>query len=242
LNTITTILIVIGIGILIYNFYNTYSIRSFFNRTYKRSEINDQKYWELKFKIESLITTFSVIIAVAGYLGFSTIKDVKDQVTKEIRPQIDSATLHITAVENTVKSLRDSLTKYKNEFNYLDSGATALQDSLSHTKGGFSKLLLDIAAISKKNKIQAQVYIVNDLELIIDKPQGDPYYVRNFSALITSTGDKLPTFNKPPLVFAVSKTGGSMYLKNITNTSFELVPGDYLGERPIISLIIFQVP
>jgi hypothetical protein len=247
MSTFIAILITIGIGILIYNFYSTYSIRSFFKTSNRRPEINDQKYWELKYKIESLITISSVIIAIAAYLGISTLNDVKDQVTREIKPQVDSITSQIAHLKDSLKKVNDTLAKYKSEISFLDSGSKIVKEKLLSSKGGIDKLLLDVAEISRKNKIQAQVFIVNNLSINIDNPLGGPSYKINFSSLTTSTGDKLPVFNKPPLVVCVAKDGGGIYARNISTTSLEFFPADYLSAfsstpNKTISLVIFQTP
>jgi hypothetical protein len=119
----TTIFIILGIAILLYNVWNTIVLKSFFKTSFRREPLNDQKYWELKYKVQSLVTIFVIIVGIAGYLGISTVEDVKKSIAREIKPQLDSAT-------RIVDSLRDSLKIYSASMQDLRNTSSQVTSTL----------------------------------------------------------------------------------------------------------------
>lgn len=238
----TTILILIGIATLIYNVWNTIVLKKFFKTSFRREQINDQKYWELKYKIQSLVTIFLVIVGVVGYLGISTIDDVKKTVVKEIKPQLDSTMM-------AVDSLRDSLKTYSLLMEDLKSNSQQVTSSLKISKNDVQSLINTINAINKKNKIQAPVYVVNNIRIDTQIDFGDPKATIYFKDLITSSGDKLPSFTKPPTV-VVAANRANFYATSITPESFRIYQtmlAGLPGEKDIpkyldVTLIIIQNP
>ncbi|MCW3106147.1 MAG: hypothetical protein JWQ09_653 [Segetibacter sp.] len=225
----TVILIIIGIGILAFNFWSTLSIRSFFKRTNKREQINDQKYWELKYNIQSLVTIFAVIVGIAGYLGVNTLDDIKKSITKELKPQLDTAYSKISQMKDGLQRIDTTLKNYGNDMKSLRENSNAVSNSLTISKSGLNALKQNVNDINKKNKIQAPVYVVNNLEVDNNLPAMDIKATKYFENLVTSTGDRLPVFNKPPTIIVASNGGGTYAVTHITKTSFRISPLEYIG-------------
>jgi hypothetical protein len=237
-----TFLIVIGIAALVYNVWNTIVLKNFFKTSFRREQINDQKYWELKYKIQSLVTIFVIIVGIGGYLGISTVDDLKKSISKELKPQLDSATV-------MVASLKDTLNTYKDVMQNLKSNSEQVSSSLKMSKGSLEILTKTINEINRKNKIQSAVYVVNDIPVNTELSAVDKQATFYFADFATASGDKLPIFTKPPNVIVVSNNG-SFAATHVTTTSLRLTALAYtateLNEVPQkfikVSIIIIQNP
>lgn len=245
----TALLIVVAIGLLGFNIQSAFALRSIKKQAVKVEPLNDQKYWELKYSIQSLVTIFGVIAAIAGYLGIKSLEDVKKSISSEVKPQIDSLSARLTPMRDSVRSIDTTLRRYTGVLNDLQANSAGLKSSLTVSTADLLRLKGNLAEINKKNKIQAPVYVVNDIEVNNDFTDGKvPKSTQYFTSLTTSTGDKLPVFDKPPTII-VAANNGTFSVTNVTTTSFVIGPTQYLsletGPTPKlvkVTVIIIQNP
>jgi len=167
--------------------------------------LDDEKYFELKYKLEFLTASFWVMVAIGGLLGYNTLKDAKEEVKTEF--------------SNELEALTDQLEKVKEEIGSNDSTAKNLRKEFPELEKLVSQLQARIKLINSKNILKQNYYVVR----YIDKPdwKKDVFMVF-FKDLKTSSGDRLPKFVSSPVVMVSANAGSLPTITNITKESFEM--------------------
>lgn len=223
--TLTFILLtIIVIGFNIWNIININGIKKDATKTYV---LNDAKYWELKYKIQYLITATSIILFVAAYLGYQSVRDVKNDLKNEFQSSLDSSKRDLSRIFETQKILNSKMAAADSSILQAEDAILGLMGreknlsgSLSMSKSNLSQLMERITEINSKNILQQNIYIVDNVPYSIDQYwEFKKYY---FKDLTSNTGQPLPLFNKPPFIFSVSNQGFTFALRKITKDSFEM--------------------
>lgn len=197
--------------------WNAFSLKSLKKQSHLRdTQLNDAKYWELRYKYEFLIAIVGLITAVAGFLGYNSIQSIESAVRTDFNTKVDSVkkALHEAYAETDVKLLSTKKTLDQVNQNVIDyqhrlGGNQAVLLKLQRdqfgirqtgdkSKGELVELSRQIDSINAKNKIKREFYLVTNVA-ISGKYDLDPATI-NFSELKTSAGDNLPKFAKPPIV------------------------------------------
>jgi hypothetical protein len=149
----------------------------------KDKELNDAKYWELKYKYEYLIAIVALITAAAGFLGYSSLQSIEAAVKNDFNKKVDSVktTLQSTYADVNKKllSAKDSVTtlnaKVKNaQFQVEESSAVLsklmgqqfeLKKSGYQSQNSLKELSNQIDSINNKNKIKREFYLITNIPL-----------------------------------------------------------------------------
>ncbi len=245
----TTIILLFIIAVIGFNIWNLFSLRTLLKKPLRNDQLNDKNYWELKYKMQYMITIFSVILAVATYLGFNTLEDAKETVRKGFQSKLDSIENKMKAIDSKINS---STSNFDSKISTNDSSLRTLADMLYGVK---SKTNLVQSSLSESSNqldtfrkrfnelVQKNIYISFTDYTEKDATTDDASKTVMFSELKTTFGDKLPTFSKPPLIIATSNEGVMFQVSKVTTTSFKLnafvTPGDM--KTTIVTLFIQQI-
>lgn len=189
------------------------------------SVTDNEKYFELKYHLQYITTIFPIALAILGIFGYNKIEDlptkIKADITTKIQPTLDS-----------LKKSRDSL---EFQYNQLSPYVKQLQDlalntdtTLTKTSKGAKDLSIQVAllqlqinSINSKDIIKQPIYIVRDLIYRTGNFEltWATYYYKNMK---TISGESLPSFTKPPLIYTYSDRGIQMEVCNVTTESFKV--------------------
>ncbi|MBA6156750.1 hypothetical protein H3Z83_09510 [Tenacibaculum sp. S7007] len=207
----TFLLIIIGISLLVFNIWNLISLNSLKkNSSKKDKQLNDAKYYELKYKSEFIVAVFSIIVAVAGLLGYNTLNSAKDEIKFDLLKKTKSIDSIINITEKRIK-LKDSLLhNIELKQNIINSKIPVNEEKVNAQNYQIYQIQKVISDLNKNNKIKQSFYLVRDLSLEINK---DYYNTYRFEDLKTNIGDRLPKFVNKPFIIIIPES--TTHLANI---------------------------
>lgn len=177
----------------------------------------DEKYFELKYNINLLKSISAILIFVVTFLGYSSYKDFKSEITGDLnsstekqRNEIDKLTMKTDSIKNILRTLE--ILRHN------------LQENISNYGGNMEKLNNKVISINSTLKYNPRIYVVNDLKYLVSYYDLDQPVKIYFKDLVTSFNEKLPIFNKPPLINLEGHSINISIIK-ITNEYFEIISG-----------------
>jgi hypothetical protein len=216
----------IGISVLVFSIWSHILIRrhlrQFRNNHRFQSSLTDQHYFELKSRQEYIVAASAVIFSLITFLGFQSIKEIKDDLNKEMESE-----------RTALKKIRLQAQNALRDYQALDSLTGDYSDSVNYAFKNVSQLNTKINSIYKKNIIQQSIFITQRVNL--KNIPGDKYEVRTvyFKDLVTISGERLPTFTTPPNIICTSNSNAWIFVSNVTTTSFKTMIGSSTSTEPI---------
>jgi hypothetical protein len=237
--TVQVLILLLLISIIGFNVWNAINLRSLLKRPLRDNQLNDKNYWELKYKLQYIVTIFSVLLAIAAYLGYNTIENAKESITKDIASRVDSTRKKLVTinsqiensqsyVDSSVKEADLKLKNYRDLFIKLSEKTDFVKKTISLSSNDLIEFKKQVNDINSKNIIQQNIYIVDNIQFTIPEitkfdslnvPRRKRIY---FSNLSTISGDKLPIFKKPPFILAFSNQGWDFLIPSVTPTYFDI--------------------
>ena len=234
------------IAIIVFNIWNTITLRAIKNKPLRKDQINDAKYWELKYKIQFLVSSFSAIVIIAAFLGYNTIDNIKESVSKEINQKLDSTKRSVVALEakqneigQRIDSTGSTILKYQDIILGLSSKQLNVKESLKLSSADLENLKGKILEINRKNILQQNIYIVDTIQFEIAKLNEDQSKIIRFEELVTINGDRIPTLTTPPFILPISNQGCEYHVSDVTNTSFKLILWSFPGDVKFAKVTLF---
>jgi Ca2+/Na+ antiporter len=237
-----TIVLLIAISCLICLFvWNSLNFKTLKKlSTQKDKELNDAKYWELKYKYEFLIAIVALITAAAGFLGYNSLQSIEIAVKGDFNKKVDSVRLALnktsTDINAKLLSAKDSVQnlngRVRNSQSQLKTNAEALSKLIKQqlelkvsgyqSKKSLSDLSNQLDSINGKNKIKREFYLIPNIEFKGELAVNNKYAKLKFSELRTITGDRLPVFKRPPIILSALVNTTEFKIMSIDNESFEV--------------------
>lgn len=251
MTTTSIIIFLFLIALIIFNVWNAISLKQLIKRPLKNDQLNDKNYWELKYKMQYMVTVFSVILAIIAFIGYNTVDNVKDSVRKEFQEELDSTKTTLLQIKEQIQDSKSDfetrvantdsmLNHYRDMLLGLSNRTDVVKKSISVSDNELSRFKQKISEINSKNIIQQNIYIVDNIEYkVVDINEQDPTKQIVFSGLSTISGDKLPLFKKPPFILVVSNDGSAYTVRNVTTSSFDLICYTYQGDRDVLRITLF---
>jgi hypothetical protein len=236
------VLVFTVIALLIFSVWNLLTLKNLTkDKANYGNQLQDPKYFELKYKIEFLIAIFSVIVALAGLLGYNTLQNAKSEIKADINKELQP-------IDIRIKNTEISINKNDSIVNSLGSKTETISDSLikydfkvKRQNTNLTYLENKIAIINGKNIIKQNYYIVSSIKYKYDEnDNSDKQFY--FSNLRTSSGDKLPYFELPPLIIPIPESNVMADIIDITNESFKVGCLGYYSkvDSVKVSILIFK--
>lgn len=191
------LILIILLSILASSVWNIILFRRIRKEIKTHNGISDiENYLEIKYRIQFLTTIFAIIIFVAGFFGFNSIKGFEDKIQKEIDAKFSKFTTSF-----------DSLTIKKDSLSYDYS-------AISTTVKGIKDKIIWIYS---KNILKPEIFIVKNIP-VKPKFESQKVYYRN---MLTITNEKLPKFINRPVVSISSPSGTIPIINKLTNEYIE---------------------
>lgn len=164
MNAMTIILTIIGSAILVLLIWNLITLRSLQNKTLRRDEnLNDQKYFELKYKNEFLVAIFTVITTAAALLGYNSLKSVEASLSEDFNHKVDSTNRKIANISIQSDSLLKSFENKVGENIKQSNSRLESMDLNSKSLDGKLKKL-DISISDYQKSVSDIVGAQNDID------------------------------------------------------------------------------
>lgn len=225
----------IGLGILVISVWNLRTLKSLSkSRAHKDSQLNDSKYFELKYKYEFLVSIFTLIIGVVSFIGYNSFETLKDDLTTYFKMKTDSTMNSIKIQQKSIDKLRGEIEVQTQKvfstndlIDIINKEQKNISNQISFDKRSSleiqSKLNIvkeKLAAIQNKNILKQEIFIVEDLQYPLNGEWIPKiYYFKNLRSI---NNDSLPAFKKSPIVIPFSNDGFSYIVSQVTNNSFKL--------------------
>lgn len=216
--------IIIGFSLIVFMIWNLITLyRLKKNSSKTEKELNDSKYFELKYKTEFFVAVFSVIVAVAGLLGYDSLQNAKNEIKRELLIKTKSIDSILVKTEQRIK-LKDSVLKsIELKHDVLINSIPINQKKILEQNYQIHSLQKMIEELNSNNKIKQNFYIVNSLGF--DKNKDTEIF--KYQDLKTNIGDKLPKFTKTPFVIGIPEVFASVEIHNVTLDGFAATIGIY---------------
>ncbi len=161
-STIIFLFLIVLIG---FNIWNGVTLHRLLKRPLKNDQLNDKNYWELKYKMQYMVTAFSVLLAIVAYLGYNTIDNVKESVEKDFQSKLDSTKSAMHLIDSQMRNSKESfdakiadtdsvLNSYQNMLLGLSGRTEAVRKSIAVSDKDLNDFKSRIAEINSKNIIQ----------------------------------------------------------------------------------------
>jgi hypothetical protein len=215
----TPLLIILIFALVIFNVWNLLSLKELkkYNRSYR--ELKDDRYYELKYKIEYITTIVVVVIGVGTFFGYKFFEEFKKNATNNLNTVTKNYEIKLDSIGKIIDSKKFVLNDYSKMQDSIDKRVKNSDNLLS--------ILTDrINVISNKNIVKQDFYIVDKLKFLIGIKGGATFY---FKDLLTLSGDKLPTFNKPPFLVVVPENSVEISILRIEKDYFKIDVPSFLS-------------
>jgi hypothetical protein len=164
----------------------------------KSVQINENRYWELKYGFNLIIASFTILVAISSFVGYSTYGDLKKEVDQEIRNVMNER------FGNELKSMEKNILDRKIELIALDTKENNLKKELINLEDFRNKM---------SDQIKQSIYLVQNLK------GGNGSSTFYFDKMKTLDGDNLPEFVKAPFVVVQSKSSNIIPMMGVEITN-----------------------
>ncbi|MBN8665838.1 MAG: hypothetical protein J0L83_14750 [Chitinophagales bacterium] len=231
MNTIITILV---ISILVFSLPMWLQLLSIRKAAKKNHELSDKQYWELKYKYQSLISLFAVIVAAFFFIAGDSLEKVRLAVIDQLRPKIDSLQDKIVSdslkfarlkddLEASSSDFKNSIDSYNNKAESIGKKSSYTSEQLAYVTSSLKEAQSKIEKINQYTILRKDIYIVNDSTTgfrykknVIPAIQEIPALKLYFKDLVTINGDRLPEFKEAPTVMVFSKNQNVFSVEKVT--------------------------
>jgi hypothetical protein len=235
-----SLLIIIAVAFCVFSVWNIitlYRLKRSSQKTDK--ELNDAKYYELKYKTEFFVAVFSVIVAAAGLFGYNSIKDAKEEITKDLKEKTKSIDSSIFYSEKRIRTQDSTLDIFETKLNLFINSIYNSQKQLYNQNDQLNSLTKLINDINSTNKIKQNFYLVKSLELVVKDDKVTSSY--KFADMTTNIGDKLPKFSRPPFVVSIPEVIANVELHHVTADGFDATLGMYMEESNVFKFSVMII-
>lgn len=234
MNISTIILSVLVIGFVILAVWNGINFCNLKRTSGSNNEqLNDSRYFELKYKQEFFIAIVSFITAVVVFLGYNSIDSIKSKLREDIELNLRTSMSQFDSVKGAIKKTDTALMTTKMaaaQYAHLAIENQIKQQQLlkvlSSSENKTQEFQKRIDELNKKNILKQKIYIVEGLRVDLkdDKP-----VEHRFADLRTVLDEPLPIFTKPPIIVATSNSGTSVTIFDVTTESFKISLFGYMA-------------
>ncbi|KAF2331453.1 hypothetical protein [Flavobacterium nitrogenifigens] len=192
------------------------------NNQYNYNGISDDRYYELKYKLQFITSVGVIVIAVAGFFGV----DKYENFVASFQKKTDSLDTKIKLFDQKIKSLDSNIVKYDTRINAYDiflrkmdlSKVKFSKEMLASNKGLLA-LKDTINNIKKRNVLDKSFYVIDNLQISNYENNATAeinkkFYFRDMTTII---GDQLPIFFQKPVVFVIPQSSADISLIEVTN-------------------------
>lgn len=199
------------LSFLVFDFITLNKIRKLGSKD--KSMIPDEKYFDLKYKIQYLISIFSVILFIVGFLGYNSLKNIETKIS-------DKMSASIGELDSRIQHSDTLITRHEKSLNEFEIEQKKIQNKLKKSNKDVLSLSDSVNELMKKTFLNPQIYICQFL--FDEKKDGDPNgEIFYFKDIPTIDNNELPLFKKEPSLF-FSATGIQIEIIEVTKDYFRI--------------------
>jgi hypothetical protein len=229
MTTLSVLIFSLLVALLAINIWQTNSFKKHAKASFRSSQLNDQKYYELKYQLQFVTSVFPIILSILLYAGYTQLdslpKKIQEEIASQVKPQIDNLKKSTEALKEEQKNIEDKYSFLVTFYQTLQGKGTSINKSLGNSNAALvlleqklNNLQNQTDVISNKDIVNQPIYVVTNLNFKMDEDKDVQYY--KFSDCKTISGNKLPEFTKPPLILAFSNYGAQINICGVTNKQF----------------------
>lgn len=245
------LLSVITCVIIIYFAWNYFNNRNR-NRHQNTSQGNDIRYYELKAKYEFLVAVGTLFTAVAVFYGFGTKKDIDQNIKTEFNALFAPTKKRVSVTESKVaemdqrlKNAQAILNSYYGALKEIDSRQKQINLSSQKSKEVLKRYESTVDSLNKSNVLKRNFYLVDNLTVnynkIYDTVRQQLAKTYAYDTLLTTLGDRLPQFKKPPIIVGVTDVGFGIHTFDVNTRTFKILLDINYFTPPANNLIKFRL-
>lgn len=176
----------------------------------------DERYFELKYNINLLKAASAILIFLIGFLGFTTYRDIVDNVENDFSNRF-------TEQNSRIDSLTQILSSYEKFVDSLKSEAGQSIDNLSDVRREFGIINKKVIQTQRALKYIPRIFVVRNLWYNEEKESkemgsGIQYFYDNLKNI---HGENLPDFKAPPLIM-IQGDGAEFIINENTDEHFDI--------------------
>lgn len=196
--------------------------------------ISDDRYYELKYKLQFISSVGVIIIAVAGFFGL----DKYENFVEEFKNKTDSLDIKLKEYDKKISMLDSNIIKYDTKINAYDNSLKKLDlskiqfsEAMIASNRGLLQLKDSIDVIKKRNILDKSFYVIDNLKVknTFIPNNGELITRFYFKDLHTIIGDKVPEFDKPPVIFLIPQSLANIVVYSLTKDYVEVAYAGYTG-------------
>jgi hypothetical protein len=176
------------------------------------NNLKDERYFELKYRIDLITAVFSIAVFFAVFLGYNSVQDVKKNIETDMRTSLDSVSKDLDKSRSDAEEIRGVEEKSRSSFDEITL-------SLDDKKKQLDKLEKQIRAINSKNILKQNYYVVNYRD---NSDREKSTFKIFFKDLKPMSVDRLPKFRTTPAVIVSASEGRRPVIGTITTEWFEI--------------------
>jgi hypothetical protein len=213
-----------------------FSLRKLRNQHNTTTPISDDRYYELKYKLQFITSVGIIIIGVCGFLGY----DKFENFVKDFDKKTDSLNIKLGEYDTKISLMDSNIVKYDNKI----AAYSNILDKLDLSKIKFSKAMVTsnkellnlkdtIDVIKKRNILDKSFYVIDNLKVkngsyLKNKDESQKFYFKNMYTII---GDKVPEFDKSPVIFVIPQSTANISIISVTKDYVEVSFSTYMGTQ-----------
>lgn len=128
MDKIILIVLLISVPLLIFYAFNSWTLYKILKRPLRNDNLNDAKYFELKYKQEFFTGMFLVVVSTASILGYNFIQDIKKTTKNEMNKELIGIRDSIMTYKNNIAQMYQ-LTK--NDLEEIENSANNYKEMIS---------------------------------------------------------------------------------------------------------------
>ncbi|MBN2790552.1 MAG: hypothetical protein JXR69_10220 [Candidatus Delongbacteria bacterium] len=185
------------------------------------SDLHIDKYHELKWRINTLLTVATVIGIILGYTGF----DIQKKLTETFLDYDNK----IAKLDSLIESSQKKLSSINSISLNLESKYSKLSEIPKKIENDIQNVKTDIKKVQDENLRRSQIYVVTSIPITIGKKDNEEQKIY-YKDLNTNTNNKLPSFNKPPIIQILINEKETENISIIKNTvDYFIITYNYLS-------------
>lgn len=205
------VLVIILIIFSVWNLISLYELKKY-NRSYR--ELKDDRYYELKYKLEYITAIVVVVIGVGAFFGYRFFEEFKKNTSENLKTVTENYEVKLKSIGKIIESKEFALNDNSEKQNSIEKRVKN-SDSLVTILTG------RINVISNKSIVKQDIYLVDKIFFKFPKTNMDTcrFYYKDLTSI---KGEKLPIFNEPPFLAIVPESPADFVITEKKKDYFKL--------------------
>lgn len=213
------LIVITCVFVLVYFFWNASILQS---RLKRARVIDDARYFELKAKNEFLVACFAMFVALVGFLGYSSIKDLEISLRNELTMRVDSALIKLDSLKKDANTTADITAGMATRILDVEERQRKLNVMTSASFADVEKLRINVSEIAESDVLKRDFYLIDNITFDFKEAAELPTKRLYYRDMVTTKGGGLPSITSVPFILVSASNGGKANIINTTNEYVDL--------------------